>query len=191
MPLLAGGRARWVSPGLAIHHFSDFVWHAFSDAFWDGFGIDFGTILEHLRIILSPKTQHWFYMFFQRFSLHNWGPETMDNSILTWYSRKNLRNHKLRLYMDCVSKSTPILALISCCFWLILHLFRTSIFGCIFGCVFSHLRYPTGSQMVPKIETKSSEKLKNRRCGFQFNSYVLVAVLTSCTKWMDFAHDPT
>ena len=56
LTLLKPRGAGWVPARLAIHHFSDFVWHGVSWPFWYGFGIDFEAILEHLHIILAPKT---------------------------------------------------------------------------------------------------------------------------------------
>ena len=113
LTVLKARGAGWVPARLAIHHFSDFVWHGFSWAFWDGFGIDFEAILEHLHIILAPKTAPSISCVFLRFSMQKWNPSTLENSIITWYSRKKQRNLTFRFYIHFMWNGALMLACIS------------------------------------------------------------------------------
>ena len=150
-----GSRPAWPSTIFPTSFDMDFPMH---------FGMDLASILEQTWNIYTPfwhlKIHHRFCLVFHWFSMQTSDPSTMENSILTWYSRKNQRNRKFRFYMNCVSNLAHILASFSYQFWMILPIFWKSIFGCIFGCVFPRFRHQDGSQMAPEIESKSQEKSK-------------------------------
>ena len=105
----------------------------------------------------------------------------MENSIITWYSRKKQRNLTFRFYMHFIKNCALILAWISRYFEQILHIFRASIFVCISGYVFLTF----GTKMAPKRLPKSTQNLKkNQNSALQFNWYVPDSVLIPF--WMHF-----
>ena len=62
-------------------------------------------------------------MDFHRISIDFGDPETMENPIFTWYSRKKQRNRTFRFYIDFVSPFDHILAWFSEPFPMIFHIF--------------------------------------------------------------------
>ena len=67
------------------------------------FDMDLASILKQFwNICISfwrLKLHHRFLTFFLRFSMQKWYPSTLENSIITWYSRKKQRNLTFRFYM--------------------------------------------------------------------------------------------
>ena len=70
------------------------------------FGTDLASILKQFwNICISfwhLKLHHRFLTFFLRFSMQKWYPSTLENSIITWYSRKKQRNLTFRFYMHFI-----------------------------------------------------------------------------------------
>ena len=173
---LGGSRPAWPSTIFPTLFDMEFPGH---------FGTDLASILKLIwNICISVwhlKLHHRFLTFSLRFSMQKWYPSTMENSIITWYSRKKQRNLTFRFYMHFIKICALILAWISCYFEQILHIFRASIFVCISGYVFLTF----GTKMAAKRLPKSTRNLKkNQKSALQFNWYVPDSVLTPF--WMHF-----
>ena len=164
---LSASPARWCPTGSVFHNFSDFVLHWFSGAFWDGFGFDFGTVLDIRASFWHTFFDCWICMDFHWISMDFWYPETMKNLIFTWYSRKKQRNRTFRFYIDFVSPFGHMLAWFSEPFPMIFHIFSALIFGCIFGCVFSSFRGQHGPKCLPECIRNFT---KNKNCALLFRS---------------------
>ena len=146
--------ARWAPTGSVFHNFSDFVLHWFLSAFWHGFGVEFGAILNICASFWHTFFDRRICMDFHWPSMDFWDPETMENPIFTWYSRKKQRNRTFRFYIDFVSPFGHILAWFSEPFSMIFQFlfgidFRTYFCVC-FSEILAPSWLPNGSKNRPR-----------------------------------------